>query len=215
MRSARDKTDWQIWHEAYDDPASYQSRRLEVVRGMIRDALDALPSGPLRAISMAAGEGRDLLAVLADHARRRDVTARLVELDTHNADVARATAADAGLVDVDVVTGDASISTVYEGAIPAHLVLACGIFGNVPDDDVEQTIRFLPALCAPGASVIWTRHRSAPDLTVEIRRWFTDAGFDEVEFVGPDDVLFGVGHHRLTSQPRPFQRGVRMFTFFR
>jgi hypothetical protein len=32
-------------------------------------------------ISLCAGQGRDLLGVLADHPRREDVRARLVELD--------------------------------------------------------------------------------------------------------------------------------------
>jgi hypothetical protein len=50
----------------------------------IRTALDGSPAGPLRVISLRAGQGCDLLEVLAEHPRRDDVPARLVELDERN-----------------------------------------------------------------------------------------------------------------------------------
>lgn len=205
--------DWRRWHDPYDDPASPLSRRLVVVQRLIAEALDASPPGPLRAVSMCAGQGRDLIGVLAAHPRRDDVEARLVELDPVNAADARSRARATGLRRLDVVTADASISDVYAGAVPADVVLACGIFGNISDGDVEGTVRALPSLCAPGATVIWTRHRGEPDLTPAIRRWFSEAGFDEVAFVGPSDVLFGVGAHRLVGRPVPLRPGQRYFTF--
>src|SRR5437867_2671389 len=76
--------DWRTWHDEYDDPRSRMARRLHVVQTQIRAALDHSPSGPLRVISLCAGQGRDLLGVLADHPRRDDVRARLVELDARN-----------------------------------------------------------------------------------------------------------------------------------
>jgi hypothetical protein len=39
-----------------------------------------------------------------------------------------------------------------------------------------------PQLCNPGATLIWTRHTRAPDLTPRIRAWFTGAGFAERAF---------------------------------
>ena len=47
---------------------------------MIKQALDEAPAGPLRVISLCAGQGRDLIEVLAEHPRRGDVRARLVEV---------------------------------------------------------------------------------------------------------------------------------------
>ena len=201
--------DWRTWHGEYDQAGSRLQRRLAVVQQCIRAALDALPSGPIRAISLCAGEGRDLLGVLADHARAKDVVARLVELDPELAKSARR-AAPAG---VEVICGDAARTDACAGAVPADLVLVCGVFGNVSDADVERTVRTVPSLCAPGAFAIWTRHRRAPDLTVDIRRWFRECGFEQIEFVGPDDLLFGVGMNRLSGPPAPFEPGVRMFTF--
>ena len=46
-----------------------------------------------------------------------------------------------------------------------------------------------------------------------VRDTFAAAGFAEVEFASPDGFLFGVGAHRLTSQPPPFVPGIEMFAF--
>ncbi|WP_422734092.1 hypothetical protein ACN26Y_00875 [Micromonospora sp. WMMD558] len=85
--------DWHAWHHDYGDPDSPLSRRLAEVRRRVADALDQAPPGPLRAISLCAGQGRDLIPVLAEHPRGSDVTARLVELDARNTEVARSAGA--------------------------------------------------------------------------------------------------------------------------
>jgi hypothetical protein len=48
------------------------------------------------------------------------------------------------------------------------------------------------ALCRPGATVIWTRGRRPPDLTPQVRAWFSENGFGEVAFDAgwPDGRLF-------------------------
>jgi hypothetical protein len=201
--------DWHGWHEAYDDPASSLARRLAIVQDGIRAALDRCPPGPVRAVSVCAGQGRDLLGVLADHPRGTDVRARLVELDPRNVAVARA-ALPPG---VEVVEGDAAVSDAYLGAVPADLVLLCGVFGNVSDGDVERTVRFAPQLCAPGATVIWTRHRRAPDLTPSVRRWFGEAGFEEVSFDAPPESAAAVGVTRYVGTPVELRLRERFFTF--
>ena len=53
--------DWHDWHAAYDNPGSGLARRLSWVQDRIRAALDAAPAGPVRAISLCAGQGRDLI----------------------------------------------------------------------------------------------------------------------------------------------------------
>lgn len=117
-----------------------------------------------------------MIGLLASHPRRDEVTAMLVEADPQNAAPARRGAAAAGLDQVQVRQGDASRPQTFADALPADALLLCGIFGNVSDVDIERTAAAAPALCAPGATVIWTRHRRPPDLTLRIRAWFTDAG---------------------------------------
>jgi len=199
--------DWERWHDAYE-PGGRLERRLACVQERIRDLLDRTPPGPIRVVSMCAGQGRDLLPVVAGHSRHEDVGARLVELDPRNV------AAMPRLSNVDVVCGDAALLSVYEGAVPAGIVLVCGIFGNVSDSDVERTIAHLPMLCAAGGWVVWTRGPSEPDLRPAIRRWFAEHGFEEEFFLAEPDS-FGVGVHRLVGDAQPLDPAVRLFTFVR
>jgi hypothetical protein len=204
--------EWLDWHRTYDEDPS-MAQRLRVVQDRIVEALDRRPPGSIRVISACAGDGRDLLGVLSDHPRARDVSARLVELTPELVEAGRERASRAGLLGVEFVQGDASTSSAYTGAVPADLVLFCGIFGNVSNRDIRRSIHHLPKLCAKDATVIWTRGRFEADLTPTIRRWFVEAGFTELSFVTIDGSTKSVGVHRLTTPPRPFRPGVKLFTF--
>lgn len=211
--------DWAAWHEAYDNPDTPLAQRLLAVQARIAEALDQTGPGPLRAISICAGQGRDLIDVLRGHPRRRDVTARLVELDPGNAAAARQRAEDAGLTQVEVVTGDAALTGVHAGLIPASLVLACGVFGNITDEDVARTIRCCTGLCVPGGTVVWTRGRREPDLVPQICDWFAAEGFALVGVSEPAGVpepgtRWAVGAHQFEGEPRPLP-DQKMFTFVR
>jgi hypothetical protein len=208
------RTDWLSWHDDYDQPGSPLARRLEAVEQRIRTALDDAPPGPLRAVSMCAGQGRDLIGALAGHPRREDVTARLVELDERNAGIARQSAAAAGLDKVEVVTGDAALTDSYAGIVPADLVLVCGVFGNITDIDVQRTIGYCTQLCTRDGTVVWTRGRWEPDLVPRICDWFAERGFTEL-WVSEPGVGYGVGAHRFAATPAPLKPGARMFTFTR
>jgi hypothetical protein len=100
--------------------------------------------------------------VLTGQPRASDVSASLIELDDHHVGVARQRAIDAG---VDVVRADAALTTVYRDAVPADVVLLGGVFGNVSEENVRTTVAYAPRLSAPGAVVVWTRRREAPDMT--------------------------------------------------
>jgi hypothetical protein len=204
--------DWQTWHDDYDLPDSPLARRLRVVQEQVRAALDRSLSGPFRVISLCAGQGHDLLGALAGHPRRVDVRARLVELDARNTAAALETARAAGLSQVEVVTADAALTDHYRGMVPADLVLACGVFGNITDEDIERTIDSCSQLCKTGGTVIWTRHRRFPDRVPLICDWFQERGFDR-QWVSEPDAGFGVGVHCFAGEPRPLALGVRMFTF--
>lgn len=204
--------DWRAWHDDYHQPDSVLSQRLRIVRHQIRQALDDCPPGPIRVISLCAGQGHDLLGALAHHSRRQDVTARLVELDAHNAAIARRAALAAGLHRVEVVTGDAALTRHYHAMVPAHLVLACGVFGNISNGDIERTLASFPQLCAHGAALIWTRHRHQPDQVPWICRRLEQAGFQQ-HWLSEPHQDFAVGVHRFTGQPQPLDPTTRMFTF--
>jgi len=194
----------------YEDPPSITSQRLAVVQDWIRYSVEAMPPGPLRTVSICAGDGRDLVGALAEHPRRADVQGLLVEIDPALAERGRATLWPG----LDYLVGDAALTDNYLGAVPADLVLACGIFGNISDDDIAATVRAMPAFVAAGGHVIWTRHRGEPDLFATIDEWFVDAGFARV-FVSAPEHPYGVGVHRLITDPQPFPKGEHLFTFIR
>ena len=203
---------WYAWHERYDDPESWQARRLARVQRRIALALDTAPAGPLTVLDMCAGQGRDLLPVLAEHPRRAEVTVRMVELDPDNCAAARAVAAGAGLSGVDVVEGDAGLIDHYAGLPPADLLLMCGLFAHITDEDIANSIGHLPSMVRPGGTVVWTRHRRAPDAIPMIRDRYREHGFSHVWLTESDEV-FAVGAERFDGQPATFTPGVRLFTF--
>jgi hypothetical protein len=200
--------DWIAWHVAYDEDTPL-FHRLGAVQGRISEALLERPAGPISVISSCAGQGRDLLGALVDHPRAGDVHGRLVELDHELA----ATAAANAPPGIEVVTADAGSTDAYVGAVPVDLVLVCGVFGNISDEDVERTVRALPMLCARDATVIWTRHRRPPDLNIDIRRWFAATGFEPVAFDAPAAFEWSVGVHRFVGDPEPILPSYRLFTF--
>ncbi len=209
-------SDWVRWHQGYDAPGSSLGRRLEVVRRDLRRALGTSPSQPdgtRRLISICAGDGRDALPVIAEHDRR--VHALLIELDPALARRARDTADDLGLSRVEVRTADAGQAGTYLGVRPAHILLACGVFGNVSTGDVRRTVAALPALLVVGGIVIWTRARGddGSEPAQEIRATFAEHGFTELSFTAPDDARFRVGMHRLAGTAGHGALTGRLFTF--
>ncbi len=214
---AEEPSHWVKWHGGYEDPASNLSLRLRTVQAMVRQVLDAVPSdhnGPIRIVSLCAGQGRDVIDVVAGHPRRDDVAALLVELDPALVAFARASAASAGAGDVvKIVEGDASLTRWYADHVPADLVLVCGVFGNISRADITATVHALPSFCRLGSHVIWTRHRRPPDATPGIRADFAAAGFSEVDFQAPEGTVTTVGHHRYGGTTAPFDPTRRLFDF--
>lgn len=215
-------TDWQQWHEHYDDPVSSLARRLATVRNEVRDLLIRRQGAPTRVTSICAGDGRDLLPILAS--TDGDVDAVLVEIDTDLADRARVTAEASGLSRVRVHIGDAGLSSTLSGLPPADVFLACGVFGNITDADLETTIGALPAFVAPGGAVIWTRGASVGDGELSayagdpadlVREVFARHGFTEETFVRPADADFRVGVHRLPGGSSQVAVPERLFSFAR
>lgn len=188
--------DWVEWHRAYDDPSSSLARRLEVVKRRLRDALDATETYRPRVLSLCAGDGRDVVSVLAARPRAQPVSAVLVERDHRLARRAAHAARTARLAAIDVRCGEAADPRIFEDVLPVDILMLCGIFGNIEQTEVERLVSLLPSLVVRVGFVIWTRGGSQPDLRPRVRGWFRSVGFDEVAFDGAPDP-FGVGLHRL------------------
>jgi hypothetical protein len=206
--------DWVAWHGAYDDPSSSLARRLEVVRQRLGAVLDARATQPQRLLSLCAGDGRDVIPVLAVRRASSPVSALLIEKDGELARRAAEAAASANLASVEVRCADAGDPSSFNDVLPVDVLLLCGIFGNVEYGQVKAIIEVVPRLLSDDACVIWTRGASEPDRRPELRRWFRETGLAEVSFDGAPE-RFGVGVNRLL-RPRsdtPRQLPSRLFTF--
>ncbi|HEY4227687.1 MAG TPA: class I SAM-dependent methyltransferase [Candidatus Limnocylindrales bacterium] len=205
--------DWIEWHRGYEDATTQLARRLAIVQERVAQAIEERGTARIRVLSMCSGEGRDLIEPVARLGAADRIRGRLVELDPTLAGRAREAIRATGIDGLEVREGDAGVTTSYEGAAPADLVLVCGVFGNITGGDIQHTIRALPSLCAEGATVIWTRHRRPPDLTPTIRRWFRAAGFRHEGFVEVPDSTGSVGVERFVGMPAPFVPETRLFAF--
>lgn len=201
--------DWFRWHSGYDGPLG---ERLTAVRGEVDVALTEAAGHPIRVISICAGQGHDIVGSLQRFERRADVVALLVELDERNVAAARERIDGAGLSGLTVVAADAGSTDAYRDMAPADLVLACGVFGSLTDEDVDRTVGLLPTLLAPDGQVVWTAHRRAPGLWDTVLGSFARHGFRE-EWTNERAERFGVGRHRLVGAAHDFEPGRRMFSF--
>ena len=208
--AASDRIDWVAWHGSYAQTGSL-ARRLAVVRTRIGETLDAAGDGPIRILSLCAGDGRDVFPELSARPWMRASTT-LVELDEQLAATARH--ASSLLAGSEVRGGDAGNVATFADVLPVDLLLLCGIFGNISRDDIQATIAAVPSMLAAGGTVIWTRGWFAhEDLRPTIRRWFTEAGLTEVAFDG-DPERFGVGVARsATNHPTSPPNNLRLFSF--
>jgi SAM-dependent methyltransferase len=186
--------DWVAWHQAYEDPASSLSQRQRDVATMIGTFLDHAPAGELRVLSLCSGDGGDLGLALTGHPRLHDVTGCLVEFDAEL--VARAQAKQRAVgSQLEVRCADAGDPASFADVAPVDLLMLVGIFGNISDEDIRNTINAVPSLCKPGATVLWGRYRRAPDITPQIREWFDAIGCASTGFVSP-----GPGSHSSASE---------------
>ncbi len=188
------------------------ARRLAEVQNQIALSLNKAPDGPLRVISVCAGQGRDLLGVLQTHARRNDVSAILIDLEEQNTLAVQSAVQKLGLEKIHGLTADASTMDHYVTMAPADLVLMCGVFGNISDQDIRRTISLSRQLCNHGGRMIWTRHRRDPDMIPRICSWFQAEEFEQ-EFSASDDEDYGVLTHRYLGTAQPIVPDERMFEF--
>jgi hypothetical protein len=202
---------WYAWHAPYDDLESEQTDRLEEVQRLLVAALDGAPAGPLRALSVCSGQSRDLLPILISHPRGHDVRATMVELDPLNASFLHGALGSTDLTDVAVVVADAGRTSAYAGAVPADLVLLCGVFANVDAADAARTVDLLPALCAPGGTVVWSSYGAGLAEVDAVLAGLEAGPFEPLAVVR--DGRYVVAAHRFTGATAPLPADERVFTF--
>jgi len=208
--------DWVEWHNLYDGSPALKAR-LALVRKHLAKCFELLPAGPISLLSICAGDGRDLIGVLAEHPRRSDVTAVLVENSIELVERGRKDIAAAGFQNqLRFVLADATESSLYQGVVPVDVVLAAGVFGNLRPDQTVRLIGSLRALVRRDGYFIWTRHRRLHDGLAQIesiRRSLHESDFDEAGIADTVDDAFTVCTHRYRGTVQPLLSGEKLFEF--
>jgi hypothetical protein len=204
---------WRVRRRGHGESGPPLPLHTEIVHRHIRAFLDeAAPGERVRILSPYAGEGRDILPVVAAHPHRSNVRARLVEPDPRNVAAACDAVSELRLDwNVDIVCGDASVTDVWVGAVPADLLVLCGVLDRIDDGGARNTIGALPQLCGAGARVVWTLQPGRLERTREIRGLFEELGFEEQAFESSGADASWVGLHRFAGDPRPLTRRGRLF----
>ncbi len=216
--------DWHTWHNRYENSPALK-KRLVLVREHLSECLGRSPSGEIRIIGVCAGDGRDVLGTLADHKRRSDARARLVERDPDLVADGRNASEALGLSrHVEFVNGDATNPGCYRAAAPANIVMMCGMLGLVGHSELSNVVRAMQALCGRNGYVIWTRRldwRDGVRQTKALRKLMAEAGFRQTRlnvtsfgalFSMAPKSSFAVGTHRYDGDSVALPEGGRLFT---
>lgn len=148
---------WSGWPEAAYQQETYR-QRLRAVQEHFAQSLHQAPAGPVRIISICAGDGRDIIEVLRWHERRGDASAWLVELNRQSVAVGICNVRKARLDDaVHFRNRDATLFATYEDIGPADVLLLCGVWGHVAANERASLVSSVTSLCNTGAAIIWTR----------------------------------------------------------
>ncbi|MNQ86568.1 hypothetical protein D3C85_1017660 [compost metagenome] len=150
--------------------------------------------------------------MLAHYPNNDNVHSYLVEIDAKLARESERTASDKGLQNVTVVNGDASLLRIYSDVIPADLILLCGIFGNITNEDILNTIESLAQLSKQGTRVVWTRNLRHPEVVPMIRHSFIANDFKEVDYRTTSDDLYAIGIYEFQGLPQRLN-DARLFKF--
>lgn len=205
---------WFQWHSRYDDLESEETERLEIVQQLLVCALDeAAPGASLTAVSVCAGQARDLLPVLINHPRGRSVSARLVEADPLNASFLHGALGSTDLPAVELVLGDGGDTGNYRGAVPADVVLLGGVFANIDSAAAHRTVTALPGFCRPGGLVVWSSYGPRLAAADSVLSQLENGPFQRHTLVRRTGCEFLVAAHRYTGAYSELSPGSRLFSF--
>ncbi|QNP28354.1 class I SAM-dependent methyltransferase family protein [Cylindrospermopsis curvispora] len=207
--------DWFEWHNLYNTEPRLQ-QRLEIVRNYIAYSLDNSPAGEIKIISVCAGDGRDLLGTLSKHLRRQDVHARLIEINPLLVNQGRENLESLGLTkQIEFINDDATNSANYKNAVPADIVIVCGVFGNLANDtELNRLLKNLRFLSKKGGFVLWTRsHFQGIAHSETVRKYFSELGFKEINFQLTATGDMGVGIHQYLDDNLAIPEEETLFVF--
>jgi SAM-dependent methyltransferase len=205
---------WSTWHDEYENEDSELNARKRAVQAQVVAIATQCPPGPVTVVSICGGQAREVIGALENHPRRADVRGRIVELDEENAAFARAWAKKSGLDKLEVVTGDASLSSAYAGLPPADVVVLSGVVGHLCHPERVQLIAFMHQILRAGGYAVNTYYRLREEESQQLRDAFRAQQFEEESFETlPGKYQFTIARNRYLGRPKPLEPGVRVFNF--
>jgi 2-polyprenyl-3-methyl-5-hydroxy-6-metoxy-1,4-benzoquinol methylase len=207
---------WSNWPAMSYQRVSYR-KRLQAVQDHFAASLAEAEPGPVRVVSICAGDGRDVMGVLESHARREDVNAWLVELDRKSVEAGIKRRDATGLSKlVTFLHADATDFATFKNILPCDIVMVCGVWGHVPPAERLSLVKALGKFCKPGGTVVWSRgvDRGRSRFT-DIQALFEHNSFERVsESITPDDK-WAICTHRYMGRPVEVPTSGRIFNFQR
>jgi hypothetical protein len=219
MRQVLRRLGWRVWNDWPQEVYQRQSyqQRLAKVQEHFAECLDNAPRGPVRVLSLCAGDGRDVIGVLSSHPRRFDVTAWLVESNWNSVAIGVRHAASAGLEkSVNFLCGDATLNVTYKNIAPAEIVLLCGVWGHVAANQRALLVDGIASLCKFEGAVIWTRGL-VPKMSrlLEIQSHFAGLAWNKVRLSTTPDQKWAIATYRYSGPLHQVSNSGRLFRFQR
>jgi hypothetical protein len=205
---------WSGWPEKAYQREGYQ-QRLQAVQEHLSECLDEAPPGPVRILSMCAGDGRDVIGAVRAHRRRKDVSAWLVELNSQSVELGKGYSVNAGLErSLKFINADATVYSTYKQIAQADIVLVCGVWGHVPAGEKSMLVRAISTLCKPGGAVIWTRGTSKGIGRVrEIEALFAGTWWDKSRVTYTPDAAWAIATYRYHGPAHEMPADGQIFHF--
>jgi hypothetical protein len=205
---------WSGWPQDAYRRQHYQ-QRLRAVQSHLAECLDQAAPGPVRIVSLCAGDGRDVIGVLQMHRRRNDVAATLVELNGPSvAEGLRQVHVARLEKSVRFIHRDATDYSTYKGLVPCDILLVCGVWGHVPPWERAALIGALATFSKPAGCVIWTRGVSKGMARMdEIQSQFAGPTWERLRLSFTPDDQWVVGTHRYCGPALDAPAAGRIFNF--
>lgn len=215
MMYLMNKINWSDWHEKYAEGEPSLTARLQHVQSVLRSYLQKHRGEEIKLIDICAGDGRDIIGVLANEPDPTRVSGLLVEINMSLAAAARKGAAEAGARNITVIEGDAADLSIYQPFGKADLLLLCGVFGNISEADMLRTVEYLPMLCKPGARITWTLNRKYADKLDTLRAAWRAHSFTETEYWESERSIYAVGSNVYSGEHVDLDSKISLFSFIK
>lgn len=207
---------WDEWHKHYDHSSLLQAR-LQIVRGQISLAFNECDPGLIQAVSICAGDGRDLIHTTSNHPRRNDVRAFLIDKNEQSIARGKLAAEQVGLSQqFHFLKADARLSRSYIGIVPANIIILVGVLGHVRHKEIVRLVQNVPMLCKAGGWLIWAKKlkiHTNHNQVLSVRNLLQRSAFKEVQYEETGLDGFAVSRAQFIGPTTPLDPARRLFEF--